>query len=59
MSYTDLEKRIWLLEREVTSLNRKVDHLTKTVTSLRNDIKDFLSVQKTYMELMSADESRS
>lgn len=59
MSYTDLEKRIWLLEREVKSMDKKVDHLTKTITSLQKDIRDFLSVQKTYMELVSVNESRS
>jgi hypothetical protein len=38
-------------------LGKKVDVLAKSTLVLKADIKDFLSVQKTYMELVSTDES--
>lgn len=52
----DLEKKLWFIDREIKSQGRKLDILLKALTALQKDIKDFLSVQKTYEELV-ADES--
>jgi hypothetical protein len=57
MTDAGVEKRLWLLEKEIKDLGKKVDALAKSTLVLKNDIKDFLSVQKTYMELVSTDES--
>jgi len=57
MTDAGVEKRLWLLEKEIKDLGKKVDALAKSTSVLKNDIKDFLSVQKTYMELVSTDES--
>jgi hypothetical protein len=57
MTDAGVEKRLWLLEKEIKDLGKKVDVLAKSTLVLKNDIKDFLSVQKTYMELVSTDES--
>ena len=52
-----VEKRLWLLEKETKALEKKIDALGKLALELKADIKVFLSVQKTYMELVSTDES--
>jgi hypothetical protein len=57
MTDAGVEKRLWLLEKEIKDLGKKVDALAKSTLLLKADIKDFLSVQKTYMELVSTDES--
>lgn len=53
----DLEKKLWLIDREIKSQGKKLDALLKAVIVLEKDIKDFLSVQKTYEELVT-DESK-
>jgi hypothetical protein len=58
MTDAGVEKRLWLLEKEIKDLGKKVDALAKSTLVLKNDIKDFLSVQKTYMELVSTDDTR-
>lgn len=58
MTNEGLEKRLWFLEKETKALEKKIDALTRSTLELKADIKDFLSVQKTYMELVSNDESR-
>ena len=57
MTDAGVEKRLWLLEKEIKDLGKKVDALAKSTLVLKADIKDFLSVQKTYMELVSTDDS--
>ena len=57
MTNEGLEKRLWLLEKETKALEKKIDVLVKSTLELKADIKDFLSIQKTYMELVSTDES--
>ena len=57
MTDAGLEKRLWLLEKETKALEKKIDALAKSTLELKADIKDFLSIQKTYMELVSTDES--
>lgn len=57
MTDAGVEKRLWLLEKEIKDLGKKVDALAKSTLVLKADIKDFLSVQKTYIELVSTDES--
>ena len=54
----DLEKKLWLIDREIKSQSRKLDILLKGLTALQKDIKDFLSVEKTYRELVNSDESK-
>ena len=58
MTDAGVEKRLWLLEKEIKDLGKKVDALAKSTLVLKNDIKDFLSVQKTYMELVNTDDTR-
>ena len=57
MTDAGIEKRLWLLEKESKALEKKIDALSKSTLELKADIKDFLSIQKTYMELVSTDES--
>ena len=57
MTDAGIEKRLWLLEKESKDLEKKIDALSKLTLELKADIKDFLSIQKTYMELVSTDES--
>jgi hypothetical protein len=54
----EVEKRLWLLEKEIKAFGKKIDLLNKAVLVIQKDIKVFLSVQKTYGELVSKDESR-
>ena len=54
----DLEKKLWLIDREIKSQSRKLDILLKGLTALQKDIKDFLSVEKTYRELVNSDEPK-
>lgn len=54
----DLEKKLWLIDREIKSQGRKLDILLKELTTLQKDIKDFLSVEKTYRELVNSDEPK-
>jgi hypothetical protein len=56
MTEEAIEKKLWLLDREIKAQGKKLDALLKAVLNLEKDIKDFLSVQKTYEELV-ADES--
>jgi hypothetical protein len=56
MTEEAIEKKLWLLDREIKSQGRKLDVLLKAVLNLEKDINDFVSVQKTYKELF-ADES--
>jgi hypothetical protein len=56
MTEEAIEKKLWLLDREIKSQGRKLDVLLKAVLNLEKDINDFVSVQKTYKELV-ADES--
>ena len=56
MTEETIEKKLWLLDREIKAQGKKLDALLKAVLNLEKDIKDFLSVQKTYEELV-ADES--
>jgi len=58
MTDAGVEKRLWLLEKEIKDLGKKVDALAKSTLVLKADIKDFLSVQKTYMELVNTDDTR-
>ena len=54
MTDAGIEKRLWLLEREVKDFGKKVDALAKSTLELKNDISNFLSVQRTYTELMNS-----
>jgi prefoldin subunit 5 len=57
MTNEGLEKRLWLLEREIKDFGKKIDALTKLVTSLKKDIQVVTSVQRTWEELVVNDES--
>jgi hypothetical protein len=56
MTEEAIEKKLWLLDREIKSQGRKLDVLLKAVLNLEKNINDFVSVQKTYKELV-VDES--
>jgi hypothetical protein len=56
MTDAGIEKRLWLLERDIKDLGKKIDALSKSTLDLRIDIRNFLSVQKTWKELVD-DES--
>jgi uncharacterized protein YoxC len=47
----EVEKRIWLLEKEIKAFEKKIDLLMKAVNSIKGDVEVLLSVQKTWMEL--------
>jgi hypothetical protein len=47
----EVEKRIWLLEKEIKAFGKKIDLLSKAVNSMKADVEVLLSVQKTWMEL--------
>jgi hypothetical protein len=47
----EVEKRIWLLEKEIKAFGKKIDLLSKAVNSIKADVEVLLSVQKTWMEL--------
>jgi uncharacterized protein YoxC len=47
----EVEKRIWLLEKEIKAFEKKIDLLMKAVNSIKADVEVLLSVQKTWMEL--------
>jgi hypothetical protein len=52
MTDDGLEKRLWLLEREIKDFGKKIDALSKLVNSLKKDIEVMTSVQKTWKELV-------
>ena len=49
----EVEKRLWLLEKEIKAFEKKIDLLSKLVTSLKADVEVLLSVQKTWKELVA------
>jgi hypothetical protein len=49
----EVEKRLWLLEKEIKAFGKKIDLLSKLVTSLKADVEVLLSVQKTWKELVA------
>ena len=51
-----IEKKLWLIDREIKAQSKRLDALHKAILNLEKDIKDFISVQKIYKELV-ADES--
>lgn len=53
MTKETIEKKLWLLDREIKTQGKKLDALLKAVLSLEKDVKDFISVQKTYGELVT------
>lgn len=52
MTNEGLDKRLWLLEREIKDFGKKIDVLSKLVNSLKKDIEVMTSVQKTWKELV-------
>ena len=49
----EIEKRLWLLEKELKAFGKKIDLLTKVVNSIKKDTEVLLSVQKTWKELVT------
>jgi hypothetical protein len=47
----EVEKKVWLLEKEIKAFGKKIDLLSKAVNSIKADVEVLLSVQKTWMEL--------
>jgi uncharacterized FlaG/YvyC family protein len=48
----EIDKRLWLLEKEVKAYGKKIDLLLKAVNSIKADVEVLLSVQKTWKELV-------
>jgi len=48
----EVDKRLWLLEKEIKALEKKIDLLVKAVSSVKKDVEVLLSVQKTWKELV-------
>jgi hypothetical protein len=49
----EVSKRLWLLEKEIKALEKKIDFLVKAVSSVKKDVEVLLSVQKTWKELVT------
>jgi len=49
----EVEKRLWLLEKEIKAFGKKIDLLSKAVNSIKADVEVLLSVQKTWKELVA------
>ncbi len=49
----EIDKRLWLLEKELKAFGKKIDLLTKVVNSIKKDTEVLLSVQKTWKELVT------
>jgi flagellar biosynthesis regulator FlaF len=49
----EVGKRLWLLEKEIKALEKKIDLLVKAVSSVKKDVEVLLSVQKTWKELVT------
>jgi hypothetical protein len=49
----EIDKRLWLLEKEVKAYGKKIDLLLKAVNSIKADVEVLSSVQKTWKELVA------
>jgi len=49
----EVEKRLWLIEKEVKAYGKKIDLLSKAVNFIKADVEVLLSVQKTWKELVT------
>lgn len=58
MTDAGIEKRLWLLEKEIKAYGKKIDLLVKAVNSIKEDVVVLLSVQKTWEELMNGKPDR-
>jgi hypothetical protein len=54
----EIDKRLWLLEKEVKAYGKKIDLLLKAVNSIKADVEVLLSVQKTWEELVNGKPSK-
>jgi hypothetical protein len=52
MTDAGIEKRLWLLEKEIKAYGKKIDLLVKAVNSIKEDAAVSLSVQRTWEELV-------
>jgi len=52
MTDAGIEKRLWLLEKEIKAYGKKIDLLVKAVNSIKEDVAFSLSVQRTWEELV-------
>ena len=53
MTDAGIEKRLWLLEKEIKAYGKKLDLLMKAVNSIKEDVSVLASVQKTWEELVN------
>jgi hypothetical protein len=53
MTDAGIEKRLWLLEKEIKAYGKKIDLLMKAVNSIKEDVSVLASVQKTWEELVN------
>ena len=58
MTDAGIEKRLWLLEKEIKAYGKKIDLLMKAVNSIKEDVDVLLSVQKTWEELVNGKPDR-
>jgi len=58
MTDAGIEKRLWLLEKEIKAYGKKIDLLMKAVDSIKEDVVILLSVQKTWEELVNGKPDR-
>lgn len=52
MTDAGIDKRLWLLEKEIKAYGKKLDLLIKVVNSIKEDVSVLASVQKTWEELV-------
>lgn len=58
MTDAGIEKRLWLLEKEIKAYGKKLDLLMKAVNSIKEDVSVLTSVQKTWEELVNGKSDR-
>jgi hypothetical protein len=58
MTDAGIEKRLWLLEKEIKAYGKKLDLLMKAVNSIKEDVSVLASVQKTWEELVNGKPDR-
>lgn len=58
MTDAGIEKRLWLLEKEIKAYGKKLDLLMKAVNSIKEDVVVLVSVQNTWEELVNGKPDR-
>jgi hypothetical protein len=58
MTDAGIEKRLWLLEKEIKAYGKKIDLLVKAVNSIKEDVAVSFSVQRTWEELVNGESNK-